>query len=67
MENQRSKTRMIAAQYLMREVGNFIQNSETGRAVERVNMVGGVYLLYDENGQVDGFVTLSGALDYIGL
>lgn len=56
-----------AAKYLASEIGNYVVNEETGRKVERVDMVGGKYLCFDSNGNVDGFKNLSEALDYLGL
>lgn len=59
--------RGLAALYLAAEVGNFVRDEDTGRMVERVDMVGGKYLSYNEHGCVNGFMNLSEALDYIGL
>ena len=59
--------RQLAALYLAAEVGNFIRDEDTGRSVERVDMVGGKYLTYDEHKRVNGFMNLSDALDYLGL
>lgn len=59
--------RGLAALYLAAEIGNFVRDEDTGRMVERVDMVGGKYLSYGERGRVNGFMNLSEALDYIGL
>lgn len=59
--------RGLAALHLAAEVGNFVRDEDTGRTIERVDMVGGKYLSYDECGRANGFMNLSAALDYIGL
>ncbi len=47
--------------------GNYIQNEETGRSVERVNMAGGKYLAFDENGNVAGFKSFEECMDWVGI
>lgn len=59
--------RGMAAQHLAKQCGNYVSNDENGRRVERVDMVGGKYLAFDEHGRVSGFMPLSQALDFLGL
>lgn len=59
--------RGLAALYLAAEVGNFVRDEDTGRTIERVDMAGGKYLSYDEHRDVNGFMNLPEALDYLGL
>ena len=58
--------RAKASEYLLGAVGHWVSNDE-GKTVERVGMCGGDFLCFDENGDVDGFKSLSEALDYLGL
>jgi len=62
-ENTISRT--TAARYLMAATGNCIW-SDDGKCVERVDMIGGTFLTYDELGNVNGFMNLSNALDFLG-
>lgn len=51
----------------LQTVGNFIKNEDTGRSVERVDMVGGKYLTFDKHGNVSGFKNFNECMKYIGL
>lgn len=62
MENLRAK----AARHLMDAVGNYIVNDDLRRTVERVDMIGGKYIAY-ENGDVYGFMSMTECLDFLGI
>lgn len=51
----------------LQTVGNWIENEQTGRSVERVDMIGGEYLTFDETGDVAGFKNFSGCMEYLGI
>lgn len=51
----------------LQTAGNFITNEDTGRTVERVDMVGGKYLTYDDDEGVAGFKNFNDCMKYVGI
>lgn len=57
-----------AAKCWLRKVGNVIFDDETGARVERVNMCGGDYIMFDADGDVAGLTfDVDEALKHINL